>query len=282
MQNLQTAIHHLSAGRRLHISILDFSGLLDTPATKLPFCHIIHATDFCEAAKAVPGGYDVCIACKRRANGKIVREGRPFAGYCAWGLFEAAHPVIINDTVSAVVYVGHAVIDPQESKTHLYRTCARLKTDPTPFCRRLEDCERLDSPKELSDLAEIVADYLVLLYERTPKSTFDSHWLVHNMKRHAKERYDHRLSLKYLSCIYHKNEKYMGRLFKNEVGVSFGEYCMQIRLQQAEALLRESNKKILEIALDCGFNSVSYFNRAFLKKHGVSPTIYRKTEQKRD
>ena len=41
-------------------------------------------------------------------------------------------------------------------------------------------------------------------------------------------------------------------------------------------MLARSSKKISEIASLCGFNSISYFNRTFLKITGMTPSAYRK------
>ena len=57
------------------------------------------------------------------------------------------------------------------------------------------------------------------------------------------------------------------------------EYTDSLRLQAAEKLLVETDKKIIEIAWDAGFSSLSSFNRFFKKKTGMTPTEYRKTKR---
>jgi AraC-like DNA-binding protein len=56
------------------------------------------------------------------------------------------------------------------------------------------------------------------------------------------------------------------RLFQKHVGTTPGQYLRDQRLQLAEQLLRHSQKNILSIALESGFNSLSSFERAFGKK----------------
>ena len=51
MQDLQTLIALLEKGRKLHISVLDLSGILDLPLTSLTFESTIHSKDFCSLAK---------------------------------------------------------------------------------------------------------------------------------------------------------------------------------------------------------------------------------------
>ena len=63
------------------------------------------------------------------------------------------------------------------------------------------------------------------------------------------------------------------------MGCTFHEYLNTLRLTRAaERLCREPEKNVLEIALDCGFPTVTYFNRLFLRQFGKSPTAYRQEE----
>jgi AraC-like DNA-binding protein len=63
-----------------------------------------------------------------------------------------------------------------------------------------------------------------------------------------------------------------------ESGMSFAERVLELRLQKARKMLsdrRYDALKVSDIALDCGFNEVSYFNRCFRARFGCSPTQYR-------
>jgi AraC-like DNA-binding protein len=61
-------------------------------------------------------------------------------------------------------------------------------------------------------------------------------------------------------------------------GASFTERVLELRLRQAETMLanpRYDQQKISDIALACGFNDISYFNRCFRARFGCAPTQYR-------
>jgi AraC-like DNA-binding protein len=46
--------------------------------------------------------------------------------------------------------------------------------------------------------------------------------------------------------------------------------------KKVEKLLIQSDKTISLISFECGFETLSYFNRVFLNKKGVTPSVYRK------
>lgn len=277
MQSLQTLLTMLEKGRKLHISVLDLSGILDYPLTSISFESEIHSKAFCRTAKITERGRRICMRCKALANTKAAEIGCPFEGYCSWGLYEYALPVKIGDSVAAVVYVGNAVIDEKGSRERLMRTSRLAKISSDPLMRELENAERLESSEELSKIAEIVADYIKILAENSPKIKSETHWLATAMKRYADETFTENVTLSELAATYHKNSKYLGRLFKREIGVSYNEYVLEKRLRKAEKLLTETDEKIIDIALSCGFNNISYFNRVFIKSNGVSPGQFRKT-----
>ena len=59
--------------------------------------------------------------------------------------------------------------------------------------------------------------------------------------------------------------------FKQNIGTGFIDYLNDYRLTMADRLLKTSDSPVLEIAVQCGFDNLSYFNRIFKKKYGVSP-----------
>ena len=277
MQTLQFLIDEITKGRNLHISINDLSQILGTHETKLKFKNHVHMINFCNIAKSTSRGYKICQRCKRFANQKAIKGKTPFGGYCFYGLYEVAHPVVVGENVVAIVYVGNAVIDAETSLKRTKKYSALSGVNSNKLCGELSNAELLKSPDELFRIAELIADYLLILYNRAPKIREKKmHWLVSLMKNHADEMFRTEINLSELAEIYQKSEKYLGRLFKKEIGMSFSEYKQNKRLELAESLIIKGEDKIIDIALECGFNNISYFNRSFQKKYGSSPTLYRK------
>ena len=276
MQNFQTFINILSKGKKIHICVLDMSGVLSTDYTAVSQKNAIHTKAFCDVAKSTVKGRRLCLKCKTLANNKSVKEKKPFSGYCPWGLYEVAYPVVKGGDVLAVVYVGNIVTDEKKTKEKIKKACALTEVSEKEIMAHLDECDRATTVGEAFQVAEIVGDYLIMLSENVRNPRGGRHWLVGVLKNYADTVAPGEISINSLSGIYHKNEKYMGRLFKKEMGKSYAEYCNDIRIERALELLKNTDAKIIDIALECGFNHVSYFNRVFKKKYGVSPTEYRK------
>ncbi|MBO5912812.1 MAG: helix-turn-helix transcriptional regulator, partial [Clostridia bacterium] len=54
------------------------------------------------------------------------------------------------------------------------------------------------------------------------------------------------------------------------------QYVNRLRLNYAKNLLLSSEKSIIDVALDSGFENVTYFNRCFKQESGLTPTEFRR------
>ena len=71
------------------------------------------------------------------------------------------------------------------------------------------------------------------------------------------------------------SERYVNELLY-EAGASFTMRLLELRLRRAAALLAQpTERRISDIAFDCGFNDLSYFNRCFRRRFGLTPTAAR-------
>lgn len=64
-------------------------------------------------------------------------------------------------------------------------------------------------------------------------------------------------------------------VYKKETGITINHYLTRIRVDQAAMLLVQTQKSILDIAIECGFNSSQYFTQVFKKAYKISPLKYR-------
>ena len=71
------------------------------------------------------------------------------------------------------------------------------------------------------------------------------------------------------------SEYHFARMFKHSKGMAPHQYVMQRRLVTAGQLLQRSTLPLTEIALTCGFSSLSHFSNRFRHLHGISPSAMR-------
>ena len=67
---------------------------------------------------------------------------------------------------------------------------------------------------------------------------------------------------------------YLSRLFSEHLRTSFVDYLTELRIDQAERLLRETALSVKEISFAVGIQDPNYFSKLFRKATGLSPTLY--------
>jgi two-component system response regulator YesN len=82
--------------------------------------------------------------------------------------------------------------------------------------------------------------------------------------------------LKGIAADFHMNPIYLGQLFRKNYGVYFNEYVLSLRIEEAKRLLRQTKKRMYEIAEQVGFQNADYFAAQFEKLENMTPTDYRK------
>lgn len=95
------------------------------------------------------------------------------------------------------------------------------------------------------------------------------------IKNYTEQNISGDLSLIRFSELLHFNPSYLSRMYKQCTGESISERIFEIKINKAREMLKKSNKKINEIAIDLGFETPSYFTRFFKKKTNLSPQEYR-------
>ena len=85
------------------------------------------------------------------------------------------------------------------------------------------------------------------------------------------------ITLKELAEIANLSPNYFSHIFKEVNGISLWDYVTARRIEKATRLILSKNKKtMLDIALECGFNTTVNFNKAFKKHKGFTPSELRK------
>ncbi len=90
------------------------------------------------------------------------------------------------------------------------------------------------------------------------------------------EHYQRPVTVQELARLCHFSEYHFMRFFKRHMNMTCIEYLNQYRLEMASRQLAATEQPVTSIALESGFNNISYFNRVFKKKFGVTPKEYRR------
>ena len=72
------------------------------------------------------------------------------------------------------------------------------------------------------------------------------------------------------------SKDYIGKLFKNKIGITLNEYSTILKMEYGKKLLKTSNKKVYEISEELGYSTVDYFSKLFKNYTGLTPVQYRK------
>ncbi|URZ17894.1 AraC family transcriptional regulator [Clostridium felsineum] len=94
---------------------------------------------------------------------------------------------------------------------------------------------------------------------------------MHYIEKH----YNDDISLYNISIAANISKSECCRSFKRILNITPFEYLMEYRVSKASELLLKSNKAISTIALDVGFNGISYFGKVFKKYRNCTPSEYR-------
>jgi AraC-like DNA-binding protein len=90
------------------------------------------------------------------------------------------------------------------------------------------------------------------------------------------EKFGHPWTLEELASLVYLSPSRFSDIFRRVVGSAPLVYLIHIRLERAMILLETTNMKIMEVAYECGFRTLSNFNRLFKQQYGVSPRISKK------
>ncbi|WP_044481127.1 response regulator transcription factor [Paenibacillus antibioticophila] len=176
----------------------------------------------------------------------------------------------------------HAMAHVADLELNLCRRIGEMNGEPDAFMKKVQDeYGNIGSFKTYSSLRKYVlelcleaARVLAGLEEKNEHNT------IFHVIQYVDREYRGRLQLQDLAKMFHMNSTYLGQLFKKETGKPFNDYLNEKRIEEAKRLLKRTQMKISEIALQVGYPNTDYFISKFKCKTGMLPSVY-KQESKR-
>ncbi len=114
-----------------------------------------------------------------------------------------------------------------------------------------------------------------IIYHPTPLTT-----PIVDAVSYIESHYDDKLSLEYVAGEVHLSTAYFSRLFSEQLGMPYSEYLNNVRIRHAKILLAQTDKSIMDIALETGFCNGDYLSTQFKKNTGLTPSKFRKASKK--
>lgn len=116
---------------------------------------------------------------------------------------------------------------------------------------------------------EAAIDQLMLRGKKSP--------LIEEICTYVLENVEQSISITTISEVLFLTKNYIGDLFKQETGMTIGEYITMVKIERAKKLIGEGTLKNYEIADRLGYKDAEYFGKLFKKNIGLSPMEFRNT-----
>jgi two-component system, response regulator YesN len=103
---------------------------------------------------------------------------------------------------------------------------------------------------------------------------------IDKIKLYIEKNYEKVFNLNDISKIVFLSPKYLSKLFKEETGICFNEYKLDVKIRYAKELLDNSGNNIDQISFKLGYKKPESFIKIFKKITNLTPTEYRNQSKK--
>ena len=84
------------------------------------------------------------------------------------------------------------------------------------------------------------------------------------------------LKIRDISQIIGVSQKELERVFKRWLKTTPANYYKRLRMERAKSLLQQSNMRVIDVAISCGFTSLAHFSRSYRQSYGHPASIDRR------
>ena len=168
--------------------------------------------------------------------------------------------------------------------------CPRVKDTAKELCEQLIEIYEAKKDESESKIATQVRTKIILLQfilEMWKKGfviendTSGRNTVEKEMVSYIQQNFTGKISLREFGEQFHLSEKYISRYFKEQFHITLSQYVTYLRLEHAKQLLQDTDIPVTDVAMQSGYQNVSYFIRSFQKAYAVSPLKYRKNNYSR-
>ena len=92
------------------------------------------------------------------------------------------------------------------------------------------------------------------------------------MHKYLVGHYNQKITIDWLCDYFYVSKSTLINTFKSQYDMTIHQFLLDYRLEKSIEMLKDNNKTIQDIAIECGFNDANYFSKAFKKRYLMSPT----------
>lgn len=151
--------------------------------------------------------------------------------------------------------------------------------------KSLSNIEKFPDTKEknmlIHALIQILFARMVPELEFKPNTVKYESSLIIKTITYINRHYKENLTLSKVAEDLNMNKFTLSRLFNEQLNIGFSKYINNIRIDYAKSLLTSTEKPIIDICYECGYESLRTFNRVFLQNVNYSPRQFRMNSKRR-
>ncbi len=202
---------------------------------------------------------------------------------CFAGLKETAIPVRAGGQTVAFLSTGQC-FDHQPSETDFASLAAALRESNFPESRieRLRNsffATQVVEPDRYQGMVTLIGVFALQLSESLNRLMIEAANaeppVVMSAKQYINANLEERITLDEVAAHVCVSPYYFCKIFKQATGMTLTEFVNRRRIERAKRKLLVPHARVTEVAYDVGYQSLSQFNRSFLKYVGMSPTQFR-------
>ncbi len=177
----------------------------------------------------------------------------------------------VMETVNAQ---GWEVLEVVKSAGEMFAMRLDIPSNSSVLLEFIKQCHHSKSMEELFEALLRFESSIMeeMLYARKQ----DTVRPIRIAKQYIQSHYSEQITLEEVSEQVGLSPAYFSALFKKESEHGFARYLMNVRMEQAKILLRETNLSVVEICNKVGYNDKKHFTHTFEKTVGLKPIVYRK------
>ena len=170
-------------------------------------------------------------------------------------------------------YIPSSITEHLPKLQYLYRN-PKIKNEVSELLKKIEQ-EYINSDSLSEDILRCYTHaffYLLIRNIETQAEVDSKNKYIETAVTLLQQNFKNDITLTQIAKECSLSPEHLSRMFKKETGFGFCEYLNLLRLQKAEALLKQSEGlSISQIACKCGFNDSNYFSVKFKEMYGISP-----------